>query len=90
MLRTFADRGFRGLLWFQSGRFLEIELARKSRQGTDKLACFGLRDGDDPTDEYSRCGVGVPSILEAAEYQKEMNNLGWKYAILIEDDGGDD
>lgn len=51
-----------------------------------------LRDGDDPTDEYSQCSVSSNNgPLEAVEYQKEMIDGGWKYAILIEeDDGGDD
>jgi len=47
-----------------------------------------LRDGDDPTDEYSLCG-NRGEVTE--EYQKEMLAVGWKYAILIEeDDEGDD
>ena len=74
---------------FEVGRFLEITCPKEQARYR-QAGMLWLRDGDDPTDEYSRCGVGVPSILEAAEYQKEMNNLGWKYAILIEDDGGDD
>ncbi len=45
-----------------------------------------LRDGYDPTDEYSPCSY--KEVTE--EYQKEMTDGGWKYAILIGDDGGDD
>ena len=72
------------------GRFLEItcpkEQARYRRAGM-----LWLRDGGDPTDEYSQCGVSSNNgPLEAVEYQKEMIDCGWKYAILIEDDGGDD
>ena len=72
------------------GRFLEIacpkEQARYRRAGM-----LWLRDGDDPTDEYSQCSVSSNNgPLEAVEYQKEMIDCGWKYAILIEDDGGDD
>lgn len=45
----------------------------------------------DPTDEYSQCSVSSNTgPLEAVEYQKELMDAGWKYAILIEDDGGDD
>ena len=42
--------------------------------------------GDDPTDEYSPCSY--KGVTE--EYQKGMTDGGWKYAILIGDDGGDD
>lgn len=58
-----------------------------------------LRDGDDPADEYFLCGDRgeVTDFLcgdrgeITEEYQKEMIDGGWKYAILIEeDDGGDD
>lgn len=66
-------------------RFLEItcpkEQARYRRAGM-----LWLRDGDDPTDEYSPCSY--KEVTE--EYQKEMTDGGWKYAILIGDDGGDD
>ena len=68
-------------------RFLEItcpkEQARYRRAGM-----LWLRDGYDPTDEYSLCG-NMGEVTE--EYQKWMIDGGWKYAILIEeDDGGDD
>jgi len=73
------------------GRFLEIacpkEQARYRRAGM-----LWLRDGDDPTDEYSQCGKEREVTEEhAIRYQKEMIDCGWKYAILIEeDDEGDD
>lgn len=48
-----------------------------------------LRDGDDPTDEYSPCSYTGWEVTE--EYQKEMTDGGWKYALLMEEDeGGDD
>lgn len=71
------------------GRFLEITCPKEQARYR-QAGMLWLRDGDDPTDEYSPCGVGVPSILETVEYQKEMIDGGWKYAILIEDDEGDD
>ena len=68
-------------------RFLEITCPKE--QAIYRLAgMLWLRDGYDPTDEYFLCG-DRGEVTE--EYQKEMLAVGWKYAILIEeDDEGDD
>lgn len=72
-------------------RFLEITCPKEQARYR-QAGMLWLRDGYDPTDEYSQCSVSSNnSPLEAVEYQKEMIDCGWKYAILIEeDDGGDD
>ena len=71
-------------------RFLEItcpkEQARYRRAGM-----LWLRYGDDPTDEYSPCGKGGEVTEEyAIDHQQAMAAKGWRYALLIEEDEGDD
>lgn len=67
-------------------RFLEIT-CQKEQAMYRRAGMLWLRDGDDPTDEYSPCSY--KEVTE--EYQKEMTDGGWKYALLMEDDdGGDD
>ena len=68
-------------------RFLEIT-CQKEQAMYRRAGMLWLRDGDDPTDEYSPCSYKGWEVTE--EYQKEMTDGGWKYAILIGDDGGDD
>ena len=70
-------------------------LPEKSRQRYRRAGILWLRDGDDPTDRYfKKCGDrGKPFLCGDRgrgnrEYQKEMDNVGWKYAILIEEDDG--
>lgn len=72
------------------GRFLEITCPKEQARYR-QAGMLWVRDGYDPTDEYSLCEVAGGSIRKDTEYQKEMIDVGWKYAILIEeDDEGDD
>ena len=71
-------------------RFLEIACPKEQARYR-QAGMLWLRDGDDPTDEYSQCGKLGEVVEEAAiTFHREMIDGGWRYAILVEDDGGDD
>lgn len=68
------------------GRFLEITCPKEQAQYR-RAGLLWVIDPSNPEDTYSVCGCTAFANPVA---QEALMLDGWQYAILVEDDGGDD